>query len=177
MKTQIISAISACLFSLVVVSNASAQQPKTTVLQPVTINPTNIAVTPRVIKAFNRSFANAENVKWYANDKRFLVKFKQDEMNHHAVYLKGGYQIYHIGYGFENNLPANVKSLVESRYSDYTITRSFIIDQDNRNLWIVSLKSPNKIISAAIENGQVQEVSSILKSPDSEAVTSMIQKK
>ena len=98
-------------------------------------------------------------------------------MNHHAVYLKGGYQIYHIGYGFENNLPSKVKSLAKSRCSNYTITRSFIIDQDNRNLGIVSLESPKKMIRAAIENGHVQEVSSMLKSPDSDAVTSMIQKK
>ena len=178
MKTQIISAISGCLFSLMVVSSASAQQPETKVLPPVTINPTKIDVSPRALKAFNRSFADAENVKWYTRDKRFMVKFDQDEMNHHAVYMKSGYQVYHIGYGFENNLPANVKKQVKSQYGGYSITRSYTVDQDNQSIWVVSLQSPEEIITAGIAEGQIREISRMQNvSTASEPITTMIKKK
>ena len=98
-------------------------------------------------------------------------------MNHHAVYLKGGYQIYHIGYGFENNLPNGIKGLVKSRYGGYSITRSFTVDQDNRKIWVVSLQSPSEFIMAGIEDRQIREMSRLNITPVSDPITSMIKKR
>ncbi|MBC7745598.1 MAG: hypothetical protein H7096_10885 [Flavobacterium sp.] len=175
MKTQIISAISGCLFSLMVVNSASAQQPKTNVLPQVTITSPN-AISERVLRNFARSFKDASQIRWIQLNDRFLVNFNQNDMNHKALYKKGGYMVYHVGYGFENNLPAGVKSLVKSHYSGYTIYRSFIFDQANRYIWIVGLQSPSEYIQAAIENDKIIEMSRMQNASPSGSVTSMIKK-
>lgn len=177
MKTQIISAIGACLFSVMLASNASAQEPKSKELPSVTINPGNVAVPPRAQKSFNRAFPDAEDVNWSLNSNRFMVKFNQDDMNHHAIYLKSGFQVYHIGYGFEENLPAKIRGIVKSYYSGYTITRSFIVDQDNRKIWLVNLQSPDKYVMAGIEDGRIKEIKRFDDFQPSEPVTSMIKRK
>ncbi len=177
MKTKIISAISACLFSLMVVNSASAQQPARKMLPTVTISPADISIAPRVLKAFNRSFAGAESVKWYQLNNRFMVKFNQSAMNHHAVYLKGGAQVYHIGYGFENNLPADIKNLVKAQYGGYSINRTYTVDQDNANTWMVSMQSPSEYILAGVSNGQVREISRLQKQLSPDQVISMNKKK
>ena len=177
MKTQFISAIGACLFSVMLVSNASAQEPKTRELPSVAINPTNVDISPRAQKSFNRAFPDAEDVRWSLKNNRFMVKFNQDDMNHHAIYLKSGYQVYHIGYGFEENLPAKIRSMVKSGYSDYTITRSFVVDQDNRKIWLVNLQSTDKYVMAGIEDGRIIEIKRFDDFQSSEPVTSMIKLK
>ena len=176
MKTQIISAISGCLFSILAVSNASAQQPSK-VLPSVTITSSNTEVSPRALKAFNRAYKDAENVEWFLRDKRFLVKFKQDAMKHHAIYLKSGFQVYHIGYGFEENLPSRISRMVKSTYGGYNIARTFVVDQDNRNIWIVGLQSAGEYIMAGVEEGQIREISRMTDYQSSLPVTSMIKKK
>ncbi|NEU09166.1 hypothetical protein GZH53_12640 [Flavihumibacter sp. R14] len=177
MKTQIISAIGACLFPVMLVSNASAQEPKVRELPSVTINPTNVDVPVRAQKSFNRTFPDAEDVNWSLLNNRFMVKFNQDNMNHHAIYLKSGFQVYHIGYGFEQHLPAKIRSMVKSSYGEYTITRSFVVDQDNRNIWIVNLQSPDKYVMAGIEDGRITEIKRFDDFQSSEPVTSMIKRK
>lgn len=82
-------------------------------------------------------------------------------MYHHALYMKGGHLVYHVGYGYEKNLPSDIKKMVSSNYKDYDVNRVFDVYQDNRKMWIVNLLNSNSIITARIENGDLQEISRI----------------
>lgn len=159
MKTLLISAISFGLFSVTVISNAEAQKPKTKVLPQVSITSDNSSVSQRVLKNFSKSYTDATNVRWMELEKRYLVKFDQNDMKHHALYMKGGYQVYQIGYGVEKDLPVKVQQMVRSNYEDYNISWVFDVNQDSHQAWIVKLLSPKKIVTAVIQDGELQEVS------------------
>lgn len=170
-KRIIISAISSCLFSLALVNSASAQKPKSRVLPAVTI--TASSLPDGVQRNFARSYNEASNIRWLEIDNRYLVKFDQNDMNHHALYMKGGDLVYHVGYGYEKNLPPDVKKIVSSNYKDYDVNRVFDVYQANRKMWIVNLLDSKSIITAGIEDGDVQEISRIKNaSPFSGELTS-----
>ena len=176
MKTQIISAISASLFSLMVVNSASAQQPKTRVLPQVTITSPNTVVPERVVKNFNSSYQDASNIRWSELNKKFIVNFDQNDMTHKALYMKGGFQIYHVGYGFEKNLPSDILNLVNSKYEGFEINRVFDVDQDYRQMWIVNLMTSKSLITLRIENGIMEEFYRASNASVSDPLTTMIKK-
>ena len=176
MKTHIISAISASLFSLMVVNSASAQQPKTRVLPQVTITSPNTVVPERVVKNFNSSYQDASNIRWSELNKKFIVNFDQNDMTHKALYMKGGFQIYHVGYGFEKNLPSDILNLVNSKYEGFEINRVFSVDQDYRQMWIVNLMTSKSLITLRIENGIMEEFYRASNASVSDPLTTMIKK-
>jgi hypothetical protein len=159
MKTSLIYAISSGLFSLMVIGNADAQKPKSKVLPQVTISSANSSVSQRVLKNFSKSYADATNVRWMELEKRYLVKFDENDMKHHALYMKGGYKIYQVGYGEEKDLPAKFQEMIKSNYEDYNVSRVFDVDQDNHQAWIVNLLSSKKIVTAVIQDGELREIS------------------
>ena len=159
MKTKIISVISFALFSLMVVNSAFAQKPKSKVLPQVTITSNNAAVSQRVLNNFSKSFNTASNVRWMQFENKYLVKFDQNDMNHNALYRKRGYMLYHVGYGYEKNLPSDVQKMVKSTYKGYHVKRAFLIEQDNRQIWIVNLLGSDNLVSARIESGVMEEIS------------------
>ena len=174
-KTSLISAISFGLFSLMVISNAEAQKPKSKVLPQVTITSDNSSVSQRVLKNFSKSYTDATNIRWMELEKKYLVKFDQNNMKHHALYMKGGYKIYQVGYGEEKDLPAKFQEMIKSNYEDYNVSRVFDVDQENKQAWIVNLLSPKNMVTAVIQDGELREVSRDLNgTPVNPLLTSMI---
>ena len=98
-------------------------------------------------------------------------------MNHFAIYMKGGYRIYHVAYGFESSLPSDIKDLVKSNYSDYSIENSLVLDQDGRIIWMAGIKAPGECMMICVENGRIWEVYRLHNPAISGSVTSMIKKK
>lgn len=159
MKKQIISAFSLCFISIFLLDSAYAQKQKSRMLPSVTITATSLP--DRVMNSFTRSYTDASNVRWLLIEDRYLVKFDQNDMKHHALYLKGGSLVYHVGYGYEKNLPEDIRRMVRSSYDDdiYSMNRVFDVFQNDRQIWIVNLLNRKHIVTARIEDGNLQEVS------------------
>lgn len=175
MKKHIISAVSVCLISLLIVSSATAQKQKSKMLPSVTI--TASSLPDRVLDSFTGSYNDASNVRWLQVEDRYLVKFDQNDMKHNALYLKGGFLVYHVGYGFEKNLPADLKRMVNSSYHDYSLNTVFDVYQNDRQMWIVNLFNQKHIVTARIMDGNLQEVSRLKNSSAMGGpLTSMIRK-
>lgn len=161
MKTKLISAVTLSLFSVMAVNTAFAQKPKTKVLPQVTITADNAMVSQRVLENFDSFFNGATNVRWAQINKKYLAKFDYNNMNHNALYLKRGYRVYDIGYGYEKDLPSDLRKMVNSVYKDHDITRVFEVKQNMQHVWIVNLKDGEKFVTARIEDGEMREVSRI----------------
>lgn len=175
MKAQLFSTICLSAFSLLLVNSAFAQDPKRRTLPSVTITSNNIALSNRVLKNFTESYKGAENVRWSQPSDYFLVQFDLDEMKHNALYMKRGYRIYHVGYGFEKDLPTEILKTVRLNYGGYVVNRVFKVDQNNRQYWYVNLQSPKNIVSARIQNGVLQEVLREKVTSSNDPLTAMIQ--
>lgn len=134
-----------------------------TPLPPVTVTASS-NVSKKVNTAFKSSFPDALKARWYKMNKNYLVHFIQSDMQNKALFQKNGYIIYHISYGFENNLPDDVRKIVKSNYVDYNITRAVNVKQDNRDIWVVNLETDKKLILVRVEEGALEEVANYEKS-------------
>jgi len=121
-------------------------------------------VNKEVAHAFETSFKNAVNQRWYRIDKNYMVKFILDDQKNTALFKKNGALIYHISYGFEKDLPDDIRDMVKSSYALYTITRAVKVNQDARIIWVINLGKTDKLVLARVENGILEEVGDYNKS-------------
>lgn len=131
-------------------------------LPPVTVTPTS-NVEKAVTQAFDQSFKHATKAKWYDVDKNYMVKFINDDMDNNALFKKNGSMVYHISYGYEKNLDAEIKDMVHSAYPNYTITRAIRVRMENRDVWVLNLEGSKRWILVRIEEGQLEEVKNFAK--------------
>ena len=115
-------------------------------------------VNLKVQKAFMRQFGEVTSQSWRVAGQNFLSHFYMNGLPTNALFSKNGYLIYTITYSTEKQMPANLRKLVKSEYLDYDITMASEIKQDNRDIWVVQLQNTNEIITARIENGELEEV-------------------
>ncbi|RYG40085.1 MAG: hypothetical protein EOO01_28165, partial [Chitinophagaceae bacterium] len=93
-------------------------------LPPVTVTATTKKIPPRVWFGLSLYFPEAENPRWYALNKDYLVKFMTYTQEHRAVLNKRGKVIYHISYGWEDSLPGDINQQVTTTYPGYDIYRA-----------------------------------------------------
>ncbi|SMO84118.1 hypothetical protein [Solitalea koreensis] len=166
MKIQFISLLWIGLLSIPTVNSSYAQ----VVLPEVTVasSSNSTIVNEKITKSFESTFGkekeNIADAKWYEINKRYLVKFIMNDLNNQALYSKNGKLIYHIVYGYEDNLPANVKSMVNPQYSQYDITAAINVKQNNRDIWMVNFEDSKKYVLVQVENNEMQETQKFYKS-------------
>lgn len=165
MKKHLISCICGGFVSILTVNNSFAQDENFKELPPITISATssNISISAKVNKAFGQFFKNASHIRWYEIDKKFLVKFIQNDQENRALFAKNGQLIYHISYGTEQHLPFDVRKLVKSNYYDQSITRVLKVNQDSRNIWVISLEDTKDYVMVRVEDMELEETQRIHK--------------
>jgi hypothetical protein len=166
MKTQFISKICGSLLPIIFVANSSfAQEPDIKMLPPVTVTSktTTANVSQKVMKAFQSAFKEGENPKWYQLNKNFLVNFIMYQQQHSALFKKNGYMVYHIAYGEEKNLPADIRKIIKPNYYDYNITKVVKVNVEDRNIWVINLEDTKNFIIVRVENGEMEEVQKLSK--------------
>ncbi|MGK2860972.1 MAG: hypothetical protein ACSLE0_03515 [Chitinophagaceae bacterium] len=164
MKKQFISFICAGIVSMLTSNLSFAQDESFKELPPITISASTSNVSAKVNKSFNQYFKGASYQRWYQLDKNFLVKFIQNEQENRALFTKNGSLIYHISYGTEKHLPSNVRSLVKSNYYDQNITRVLKVNQDRRNIWVISMEDAKDIVMVRVEDMELEETQRMHKS-------------
>jgi hypothetical protein len=153
-KTVILLSIAFQLLSVI----ANAQQKDTIVNLPEITITKNVNVTKEVENAFNRTFPNAENVKWYTLQKDLLAKFMESDMKHNALFKKNGYLKYDIGFGKEENLPETIKKRVIDAYEDYKILNATNVKSAGRYIWVLNLEGKTNYVIVRIEEDELEEV-------------------
>jgi hypothetical protein len=154
--------ITGCLLLILLLSSTFAQTEFKK--SPVAKTDVTVKVNEKIQTKFHKFFAHAENVKWYELDNNFLVKFFMNDQQQRALFTKKAALIYHISYGSEKNLPAEVRGLVKSAYFDYNITTTIKVEENNRKAWIVNMEDAKSLISVMVENGEMEETQHIQKS-------------
>jgi len=126
-------------------------------LPPVTVTATT-NVEKAVTRSFERSFPDALDAQWYRISKNYLVRFMNDDQQNSALLKKNGNIIYHIAYGWEKDLPADVRMIVRKQYPDQTISKVIRVEEQERKIWVITVEDRKKLILARIENGELEEV-------------------
>ncbi len=155
MKKQIIVLL---LFLYCCTTNSKAQnQDQVTHLSSVVVTASTV-VSKEINAAFLKAFPNAVDFRWYQLNKDYLVKFIQNDMKHNALFTKNGSMIYDISYGFENNLPGDVKQKLKDGYNEFKITNTANVKQAGRNIWVVNLEDKKHLVIIQFEDDEMEEV-------------------
>ena len=152
------------LASLLFGSTLSAQKKDSIVTLPTVTVTSGTKVTAEVDKAFKKTFPDARNLKWYKLDKDYLAKFITEDMKHNALFKKNGQMKYDISFGYENNLPGEIRDRVQSAYGDYKITKAVNVKFSDRNVWVINLEGMKHYIMVQVEGDEMEEVQKITKS-------------
>lgn len=129
----------------------------------ITVTAETRKIPKQIWKNFSTYFNEAENPRWYKANKNYLVKFMIYDEENRALFTKRGNMIYHISYGYENNMPDDIYKQVRTAYFEYDITRAIKITEADRLIWVINLEDKNTIIIARIEEGVLEEVSRLKK--------------
>ena len=164
MKKLLISLIGGGLASLLSVNISFAQEETIKELPAITVSSSTTNVSAKVNKSFGQYFKGATHLRWYQLEKNFLVKFIQNDQENRALFTKNGSLIYHISYGSEKHLPADVRNQIKSTYFDQNITRVLKVNQDRRNIWVVSLEDAKDYVMVRVEDGEMEETQRMQKS-------------
>jgi hypothetical protein len=151
------------VFSVIIIKSALGQVKEKVVTLPEIRVKATTEVNQRLYDAFRKSFPEADNLAWYKYDKEYLAKFIIKDMSHNALYRQKGMMVYDISYGYENNMPADTKDLVNRNYDNYKIIRAINVKASGRNIWIVKLEGMKKYLTVRIEDQEIDEVESYIK--------------
>lgn len=165
MKTQTIFRLGSFLITLFFVSGLQAQKNNMKKLPDVTVTSTT-NVSQKVEDIFKKSFPDAQDAKWSKLNKDYLVEFITADIDNRMLFHRNGAIVYHIRYGGEKNLPTAVRRLVKSNYDyvDLNIIKAINVQEDRRDIWVVNLEDSKKFVVVRVEEGELEEVSSLNKS-------------
>jgi len=90
------------------------------------------AVTEKVLKVFNQTFAEAENVVWSDTQNIYMVKFTQQGIHTTVKYDAEGDFISSLRYYLSDQLPVDIQCKLKKKYADKTVfgVTEYIIGDD-----------------------------------------------
>jgi len=97
-------------------------------------------VSEKVLKAFNQTFAKAQDVVWNEFNNVYQANFKQDDIQIRAQYDAEGTLIQTIRYYGERQLLPNIVSRLKKKYSGREIFGVTETSSDNEVMFLVTLK-------------------------------------
>jgi len=97
-------------------------------------------VNEKVLKAFNATFAKAQDVVWHEYDNIFQANFKQDDIQIRAQYDQEGALIQTIRYYGERQLLPNIVSKLKRKYAGREIFGVTETSSDEGVAFLVTLK-------------------------------------
>jgi hypothetical protein len=126
-------------------------------------------VNEKVIKAFNETFTEAENVSWKEMDNSYLANFTISEIAVRAIYDNEGSLLQTVKYYGEKYLPSNILAKVKSKQSGkeiFSITEIvtaaemsfYIVLKDEKNwYWFKSDPLGNLELTQKLKRGEPRE--------------------
>ncbi|MBV8388453.1 MAG: hypothetical protein JO080_01500 [Mucilaginibacter sp.] len=162
MKKLIIPFLLTGLVLTIGVNSASAQVQ----LKEVTISgaPTKAMVSQQVAESFASLFKDAEEPQWYKADQNYVVDFIMNNQVNKAEFTKNGRLVYHMAFGNEKQMPTDIRTMVKSKYFDFSINSTVQINYEDKNAWIVNVEDAKQFLVLRVVDGVMDVLDKIEKS-------------
>lgn len=163
MTTQFKFRIAGLFAAMFIMVSAFAQPSTVKNLQPALNTSSDIKIYENVAEAFQKIFANAENVRWDKVQNNYLAKFSIGDVEKRALLTSKGQLIYEITYGKEKHLPVDIRKNVKRNYVEFNITSAVLVEEANRSIWVINLEDDKHFVIARVENNEIEEVKKYMK--------------
>lgn len=161
MKKIIIPFLLSGLILAIGVSSACAQVQ----LKEVTISggATRVEVSKKVSDSFASLFKGAETPQWFQSDKDYMVDFILNNQLNKAEFTKKGDLVFHMAFGNEKQMPTDIRTIVKSKYFDFTISSTVKVDFEENSAWIVNIEDANQFFVLRVVDGVMDVLSNFKK--------------
>ena len=134
-------------------------------LKEITISsePTKAVVSQKVAESFASLFKGAEAPKWFKADKDYVVDFILNNQVNKAEFTKNGSLVYHMAFGNEKQMPTDIRTIVKSKYFDFSINSTVQITYQDQNAWIVNIEDARHFLVLRVSDGNLDMLDQIAK--------------
>lgn len=135
-------------------------------LKEITISssePTKAIVSQKVSESFAGLFKGAEAPKWFVADRDYVVDFILNNQVNKAEFTKNGHLVYHMAFGTEKQMPTDIRTIVKSKYFDFSINSTVKITYQEKSAWIVNIEDAENILVVRVVDGVMDVVEKLAK--------------
>ena len=135
-------------------------------LNEVTVSsaPTKAVVSQKVSESFASLFKGAVAPKWFDVDKNYIVDFIMDNQRNKAAFTKKGRLVYHLVFGNEQQMPADIRTIVKSKYFDFAINSTLKVNIDEKSAWIINIEDAEQFFVLRVVDGVMDVLDRVKKS-------------
>lgn len=102
-------------------------------------------VNIRALKDFQARFNDVTKVKWFSDNNGFISYFIKDGFNNRAFYNKNGHWQYSLVYYSQDKLPQDIRTIVKSKYFDFSIYMVEEVQTNYGSAYVVYLEDQTKL--------------------------------
>src|SRR5579885_3347642 len=115
-------------------------------------------VNNKIAKSFKKYFGEQTEQNWSIVGTNFLNRFHSNGVLTNSMFDKNGNLIYTVTYGTEQNMPEDIRRIVKGEYYDYNISMAVNVNENKRDIWVVTLANEKKQITVRVEDGEMEQV-------------------
>jgi hypothetical protein len=134
-------------------------------LKEVTISsaPTKAVISKKVSDSFASLFKDAQAPKWFVADKNYVVDFIMNDQVNKAEFTKKGQLVYHLAFGNEKQMPADIRTIVKSKYFDFAINSTVKVTMNENSAWIINVEDDKQFYVLKVADGVMNVLDEIKK--------------
>jgi len=134
-------------------------------LKEVTISsaPTKAVISKKVSDSFASLFKGAQEPKWFVADKNYVVDFIMNDQVNKAEFTKKGQLVYHLAFGNEKQMPADIRTIVKSKYFDFAINSTVKVTMNENSAWIINVEDDKQFYVLKVADGAMNVLDEIKK--------------
>jgi hypothetical protein len=102
-------------------------------------------VNTRALKDFQIRFNDVTKVRWFSDNNGFISYFNKNGFNNRASYNKKGQWQYSLVYYTEDKLPKDIRTIVKSKYFDFSIYMVEEVQTNYGSAYVVYLEDQTKL--------------------------------
>jgi hypothetical protein len=135
-------------------------------LKEVTVSdaPNKAVVSKKVSESFASLFKGAVAPKWFEYDKNYIVDFIMNNQINKAAFTKKGRLVYHMIFGDEKHMPADIRTIVKSKYFDFAINSTLKVSIGEKSAWIINIEDASQYFVLRVVDGSMDVLDSVKKS-------------
>ena len=120
-------------------------------------------VNTKVLRVFNKTYGEKPGAKWTKIDGGFAVSFRNGDIKTNVYYKNNGIVDYKINYYFEDQLPQNVRQLVRTNFSGYSVTQVSEVHRNNSTGYFVKIEDKYYAKTVRVVDEEFEVVESLIK--------------